>query len=109
MALLVAMSSTLWLYKPKYRVALVTCIGLLSAIVFLWMSGMISGGEVIQKALRVESIGHMSGRTNIWEAAFEAIRNSPYVGFGYTKGAEGLLSLGPRLWDYLPNMRGTST
>jgi O-antigen ligase len=104
-ALLVAMSSTLWLYQPKYRVALLTSIGLFSAIVFLWLSGMISGGEVIQRALRMESAGHMSGRTFIWEAAFEAIRNSPYVGFGYTKGAEGLLSLGPRLWDYLPNMR----
>lgn len=105
-ALLAAMSSTLWLYKPKYRVALVTCIGLLSAILFLWLSGTIPGGEVILRALRMESIGHLSGRTNLWEAAFQAIGNSPYVGFGYTKGAEGLLSLGPRLWDYLPNIRG---
>jgi O-antigen ligase len=105
-AVLVAMSLTLWLYKPKYRVALATGVGLVGTILYLLLSNIISGGDFMYRALRVDSLGHLTGRTNIWGAAFEAIRNSPYVGFGYTNGGEGLLSLGPRLWDYLPNNRG---
>ena len=107
-ALLTAMSLTLWLYRPKYRAVLVACIGVLGASLFLLLSGTISGGTFIDRVLRVDSLVHLSGRTNLWGAAIEAIDNSPYVGFGYTKGAEGLLSLGPRLWDYLPNIRGFS-
>jgi O-antigen ligase len=51
-------------------------------------------------------LSHLSGRTKLWDAALAAAENSPYIGFGYTKGAQGLLTLGPRLWDYLPNIRG---
>lgn len=107
-ALLAAMSSTIWLYRPRYRRALLILLGVGGATVVLFMTGIIGNSTLVNKILRVESLVHLSGRTSLWGAATEAITNSPYLGFGYTRGAEGLLSLGPRLWDYLPNIRGFS-
>jgi hypothetical protein len=107
-ALLAAMSLTFWFYRPKYRVPLLIGVGVAAAGVFLLMSGTIPTGGLLNKVLRAESLSHMSGRTSLWDAALAAVENSPYIGFGYTKGAQGLLSLGPKLWDYLPNIRGFS-
>jgi O-antigen ligase len=48
-------------------------------------------------AMRVESIGALSGRTEIWEMALEGLSARPLLGYGFTLGADVFIPLRDKL------------
>ena len=43
-----------------------------------------------EKALRIESVSTLTGRTKIWNDAFTALRESPLLGFGFGVGGDAI-------------------
>jgi O-antigen ligase len=48
--------------------------------------------ETQSKIIRSGSIGTLSGRTALWDLAFEKYRDSPILGYGFTTGSDALAS-----------------
>lgn len=50
--------------------------------------------ETKETTLRIESVSTLTGRTNIWGATFEALKASPFVGFGFGVSGDVLVDIG---------------
>lgn len=48
--------------------------------------------ETQSKIIRSDSIGTLSGRTALWDLAFEKYQDSPLLGYGFTTGSDALAS-----------------
>jgi len=48
--------------------------------------------ETKSKVIRSGSIGSLSGRTVLWDLAFEKYQDSPFLGYGFTTGSDALAS-----------------
>ncbi len=103
-ATLLAVVVATWLYRPKWRLVMTCAMVAGASVLTLMYMDEIPGGDQLRRSLRMESIANLTGRTNIWQAAFEAVTIHPFAGFGFTRGAEGLVALGPRLSIYLPTL-----
>ena len=45
----------------------------------------------VGKTVRVKSVSNLAGRLELWERAFKAFKAHPYLGYGFTAGAVGLM------------------
>jgi O-antigen ligase len=88
----VAGTVTLWLYFPNRRKrALVAVLICIVGYSIYYASGHRIDGAWLAQTTRTDSFGTLSGRTYIWTEAMKGIANSPWIGFGFTMGASGML------------------
>jgi len=93
-ATVIAGAITLWIYFPRLRRW--TLVGLLAvglagaALIAFNISVDTSGAHAFA---RLDSVGTLTGRTGLWEAAEQGFSRRPWLGYGYTLGAEGIPGL----------------
>lgn len=46
--------------------------------------------KAIHKIFRTDSITNLTGRVALWESGINAFKRSPFIGYGYTIGSDGL-------------------
>jgi O-antigen ligase len=88
-AVVVSVVATLWIYKPKVRVPMVIAAALVAAALVGNVDTIVKSNE---RLLRADSLTNLSGRTEIWEAALDAFKERPVLGYGFTLGADGIVN-----------------
>lgn len=99
-ALILAGIATVWRYQwvaKKWVVGIVVA-GLLVAS-FSMVFDVRYDTRGAKEVIRVGSIANLTGRTALWEAALNAFKYRPLLGYGFTMGADGLGSVRGRVSD----------
>jgi hypothetical protein len=86
-----AILGTMWIYKPRMRKVVigVTAMGVIT-VGSLIGAGFDLGGDKLSSSLRLDTVSNLTGRTDMWELAFEGYRSRPLLGYGFTLGAQSL-------------------
>ncbi len=84
-----ALAATAWIYKPKLRVAMAAAGAVVLMMGALFMDAIVKEES---RTLRAESLTNMSGRTEIWSVALEKFQERPILGYGFTVGADAMMS-----------------
>ncbi len=107
LAVIIAGAATWWFYysnTTKMKAAIMG-LGLGLLVLPILMNFEISKGSV-DHALRTKSLSTLTGRTQLWEAAWHAFQDRPFFGYGYTAGAEALQRHESNLKNVQPQVSG---
>jgi O-antigen ligase len=90
-AAFVAGVCTAWIYYPRLRKWLLACIGvlMLGGAVAVALNLSLDTSRVNTFA-RLDSVANLTGRTELWQAAYRGFRDRPWFGYGFTMGGLGL-------------------
>lgn len=82
----------MWFYLPRINKLMIS--GLVLAVCLLSFAGSFAdlsfmSGQV-KNIVRLDSVSKMSGRTEMWKRALESAELRPYLGYGFSVGAEYL-------------------
>jgi O-antigen ligase len=100
-ALVAALVSAWWCYPGMRKSLLVISAVIALSIPILALFSVSVNNDTTKRILREDSISTLTGRVGVWGAAYEAWSAKPFLGYGYTHGSDGLLSLGRKLHKYL--------
>ena len=107
LAVIIAGAATWWFYcsnTAKVK-AVIMGLGLGLVVLSIIMTVEISKGS-IDHALRTKSLSTLTGRTQLWESAWDAFQDRPFLGYGYTAGAEALQRHESNLTNSQPQVSG---
>lgn len=84
----VAMFVTLARYYPRVRLPLIFGCLAISLVLVTQIDLVLEKG---QSVLRVDSLTNLSGRTAIWDIAFNKFLEQPVAGYGFTHGSDAIV------------------
>lgn len=94
-AALVAGGATSWIYFRHLRTVIFGFAAGLALMAVLFIAFKISVNTAgVENFTRLNTLSNLTGRTAIWQAAYDGWSTRPWFGYGYTLGAEGLLGKG---------------
>jgi O-antigen ligase len=90
-AVVVSVGATLWVYRPKLRLPMAISVVVFASALAGNLDTIIKSNE---RVLRADSLTNLSGRTEIWGSAIAAFEERPWLGYGFTLGADGIMNSG---------------
>jgi O-antigen ligase len=92
LAAFVAGGITAWRYYPHLRKWILASVGVVTLAGAVFVAFKISvDTAAVRNFVRLESVSNFTGRTEIWQTAFEGWSKRPWFGYGYTMGGLGLV------------------
>ncbi len=94
-AALVAGGATSWIYFRHLRTVIIGVAAILGLMATLFIAFKISVNTAgVENFTRLNTLSNLTGRTAIWQAAYDGWSRRPWFGYGYTLGGEALLGEG---------------
>ncbi len=105
LAMIIAGAATSWFYYTNTVKMKATITGLgLGILVLAIVANVEIRKESLTHVLRPQSISSLTGRTQLWEAGWKVLQDRPFIGYGYTSGAEALYKHESSIIDSQPKI-----
>lgn len=90
---------TLLIYSPRRLLLAGAAVGAALAFVYVDAAVDLSLPPSVQKAMRLESVHTLSGRTDMWALGLEVLAGSPVLGYGFTVGSDAFSGMRYQIID----------
>lgn len=90
---------TVLIYTKKRLVLIWTVATGVTALLYVHLATGFGIPASITQAMRLGTVGTLSGRTEMWSLALDAFRSSPVLGYGFTLGSGGLEAMHSKIVD----------
>ena len=90
---------TLLVHSPRRLLLAGAAVGAALAFVYVDSAVELSLPPSMQKAMRLESVSTLSGRTDMWALGLEVLTGSPVLGYGFTVGSDAFSGMRYQIID----------